>query len=135
MPAPGADTIAGVTTLITASAVLARRTRAVLLALGLAGTTVLLSAAPAAADVPVGWSDPADVNPLMALLLIVALPVLGLLVLAAMIYGPPLARGERVAPGAPAVANQWIGGPRRKTGELAGPDGDDSQAGGSSARW
>ncbi|MDO3394788.1 hypothetical protein QWJ41_03585 [Nocardioides sp. SOB44] len=123
------------TTLITASTVLARRARTLLLALGAAGVAVVLSAAPAAADVPEGWSDPAAVDPLGWLLVLVGLPVLGVLVLTALVYGPPLARGERVAPGAPAVENQWIGGPRRATGELAGPDGDDSQAGGSSARW
>ncbi len=69
------------------------------------------------------------------LLVAVGLPLLGALLITAMVYGPPLARGERVAPGAPEVENQWLGGPRKATGELAGPDGEDSQAGGASGRW
>ncbi len=91
--------------------------------------------APAAAEVPTGWSDPDPVDPVFVLLVAVGLPLLGALVITAMVYGPPLARGERVAPGAPEVENQWLGGPRKATGELAGPDGEGSQAGGASGRW
>ena len=54
---------------------------------------------------------------------------------AADFYVPPLVRGERIAPGAPPVQNQWIGGPRKTTAELAAPDTDESQAGGARARW
>ena len=116
-----------------------RRVLAALLALGataLAAVSVaVLTAAPAAAEVPTGWSDPDPVDPMHVLLVAVGLPLLGALLLTAMVYGPPLARGERVAPGAPEVDNQWLGGPRKATGELAGPDGEDSQAGGASGRW
>lgn len=119
--------------------VLLRRGLAPLLALGAAVSSVValavLTAAPAAAEVPNGWSDPDPVDPLQALALIAGLPLLMALVLTALIYGPPLARGERVAPGAPEVENQWLGGPRKSAGELAAPDGDDSQAGGASGRW
>lgn len=119
--------------------VLARRGLAALLALGttvLATLTVaLLTAAPAAAEVPDGWSNPDPVDPLHVVLVGVLAPLLLALVIVALVYGPALARGERVAPHAPEVENQWIGGPRKASGELAGPDDHDSQAGGASGRW
>jgi hypothetical protein len=103
----------------------------------LLGSTAALVAlaGPASADVAEGWSDPDDVDAWHALLVLGGIPLGLALVIAALIYLPALVRGERLAPGAPAVENQWIGGPRRTTAELAGPDGDDSQAGGASARW
>ena len=95
----------------------------------------LLIAAPAAAEVPEGWSDPDAVSPLHALLVLGAIP-LGLFVLIVLaVYVPALARGERLAPGAPSIENQWLGGPRKSAGELAGPDTEESRAGGASARW
>ncbi len=116
-----------------------RRALTALLALGTTALAALsvavLTAAPAAAEVPTGWSDPDPVDPVFVLLVAVGLPLLGALLITAMVYGPPLARGERVAPGAPEVENQWLGGPRKATGELAGPDGEGSQAGGASGRW
>ncbi|GAA2015978.1 hypothetical protein GCM10009719_28610 [Nocardioides kribbensis] len=106
------------------------------------GTTALVGvlggvalAGPASADVPVGWSDPDAVDPLHAILVLGGIPLLMLIALVAMIYVPPLVRGERIAPGAPPVQNQWIGGPRKTTAELAAPDTDESQAGGARARW
>lgn len=120
-------------------AVLVRRGLTTLLALGATALTVLtvavLTAAPAGAEVPEGWSQPEAVDPLHVVLVGVGLPLLLALVLVALVYGPPLARGERVAPGAPQVENQWLGGPRKAAGELAGPDDEDSQAGGASGRW
>lgn len=95
----------------------------------------LLVAGPAAAEVPEGWSEPEPVSALEAVLILGVIP-LGLFVLILLaVYLPALARGERVAPGAPAMDNQWIGGPRKTTGELAAPDTEDSDAGGASARW
>lgn len=120
-------------------AVLARRGLAALLALGATVLTTLtlalLTAAPAAAEVPNGWSDPDPVDPLHVLLVGVGAPLLLAVIITVLVYGPALARGERVAPHAPEVENQWLGGPRKSAGELAGPDGDDSQAGGASGRW
>ena len=87
------------------------------------------------AEVPDGWSNPDPVDPLHVVLVAVLLPLALALVLVALVYGPPLARGERVAPHAPEVQDQWLGGPRKAAGELAGPDGEDSQAGGASGRW
>ena len=70
---------------------------------------------------------------IVVMLLIGAVSIMGIFVV--MTVGPALARGERIAPGAPAVENQWIGGPRKAAGELAGPDGEGSEAGGAGARW
>lgn len=102
---------------------------------GLLAVLALGMAAPASADVPVGWSDPAAVDPLHGLLVVFAIPVLLAVVIGAIIYLPPLLRGESVAPGAPTISNQWLGGPSKTAGELAGPDGEQSQAGGASAQW
>lgn len=108
-----------------------RRASVLLVALGVP----VLTAVPAAADVPEGWSEPEPVSALHALVLLGLVP-LGLFVLIVLaVYLPAVARGERVAPGAPSLENQWIGGPRKTTGELAGPDTEDSAAGGASARW
>ncbi len=96
---------------------------------------LLAVAGPASADVADGWSNPEDVSAVHALLVLGGIPLaLGLLI-TALVYVPAMIRGERLAPNAPLVENQWIGGPRRGTAELAAPDGADSQAGGASARW
>lgn len=115
------------------TATVVRRTT---LLLGSTATLVAL-AGPASADVAEDWTGepPTDVDAWHALLVLGAIPLGLALLIAALIYLPALVRGERVAPGAPAVENQWIGGPRRTTAELAGPDSDESQAGGASARW
>ena len=93
------------------------------------------SLAPAHADVPVGWSDPAPVNLFHAVLLLGGVPLLLAVIIVALFYGPALARGERVAPGSAPVVDQWLGGPRQGIRELAGPDSDNSQAGGARGSW
>lgn len=103
--------------------------------LGLAAVLVLGLGGPAAADVPVGWSNPEPVSPLHGLTVVFLVPLGIALVILALVYLPPLLRGERVAPGAPPIQNQWLGGPAKSAGELAAPDGEESQAGGASARW
>lgn len=102
-------------------------------ALLLAATAVtVLSASPAGAEVPEGWSDPEEVGILSLLLVVGAIPV-GLAVLIALaVYLPALARGERLAPGSQAP-DEWFGGPRRSTAELESRDA--GQTGGGSARW
>lgn len=93
-------------------------------------------AAPAAADVPAqGWPENPPVELLDALLLIGGLTLAVILVVTVLSIGPALARGERISPGVSASENQWIGGPRRSAGELAGPDTEGSEAGGAGARW
>jgi hypothetical protein len=83
-------------------------------------------------DVPVGWSQPDAVDPVHAVLVLGVIPLALFVVIIALVYGPSLLRGERLAPGAAPVENQWLGGPRTGTAELKGPD---SEAGGASGRW
>jgi hypothetical protein len=99
------------------------------------GAASLVLAAPASADVPEFWSDPDEVNNLHAILLLGGVPLLLFVVIGFLVYAPSVIRGERILPGHAATENQWLGGPRKSTGELAGPDTEDSQAGGASGRW
>ena len=106
-------------------------------AVAVIGAAALLGVAgPASADVPEGWSDPAPVSALHALLLLGGVPLLLFLAIALAVYLPSMVRGESVTPGGTAFGDdQWLGGPRPGRAELAAPDTDDSQAGGASARW
>jgi hypothetical protein len=96
----------------------------------------LLLAGPAAAEVPAqGWPEREPVPVLEAFLLIGGVSLLVILVVTVLTLAPALARGERITPGVSPAESQWLGGPRRSAGELAGPDGEGSQAGGAGARW
>src|SRR6187401_499968 len=86
-------------------------------------------------DVPVGWSNPSEVNMVEALLLLVGVPLLLFILITVAVYLPSLIRGESIAPGQPPVENQWLGGPRTGTAELKGPESEDVEAGGASGRW
>jgi hypothetical protein len=86
-------------------------------------------------DVPVGWSDPDDVNMVEALLVLGLIPLLLFIAITVAVYVPSLVRGDRIAPGQPPVENQWLGGPRSGTAELKGRDAEDADAGGASGRW
>jgi hypothetical protein len=97
--------------------------------LGLSATV-----APAHADVPEGWSDPAEVDALEALLLLAGVPVVLFVVIVLAVYLPALARGEKVTPGASTVEDQWFGGPRPGSREL--PAGAESEeTGGARGSW
>lgn len=109
----------------------ARRTSAVLLV----GALVVVGGGPAGADVPEGWSQPPDVDPIHALLLFVGLPLLTFLVITALVVVPGIVKGERFTPGGQATEDQWFGGPRQGTAALPAPDSEDSKAGGASGRW
>ena len=111
---------------------LARRTTVVLAAVA---TVLLAVAGPASADVPEGWSDPDSVSMLHVLLVFVGIPLLLFVVICVLVYLPSMLRGERRTPGAAAHENQWFGGPRKGTAELAAPDTEESKAGGASGRW
>lgn len=102
-----------------------------------AGVLVALLApvAPVAADVPEGWSNPDQVGAGPFLLVLLGAPLALALLIALAVYVPALVRGEKVAPGPTHVEDQWFGGPRPGTRELAGPDDETSQAGGAGARW
>lgn len=80
--------------------------------------------------VPEGWSDPAAVDALRALLVYVGYPALLFAAITLLVLLPRLAKGAASGPD-----HEWFGGPRKSGDELAGPDGDDSKAGGASARW
>ena len=109
--------------------------RAVVLTFAVA-TTVLV-AAPAHAEVPVGWTDEVPVDRLHVLLVFVGIPLLLFILITIAVYLPAIVRGEHVAPGSPAVESQWFGGPRSGTHELeSGSDSvDASDTGGASGRW
>lgn len=96
---------------------------------------VVLFAAPAHADVPEGWSDPAPVDNLHALLFLAGGPVLLFLIIGLAVYLPSMVRGERLLPDHSGGEAQWLGGPRSGTHELTGPDTDDSRTGGASGSW
>jgi hypothetical protein len=99
------------------------------------GAASLILATPASADVPEFWQDPEEVDNLHAILLLGGVPLLLFVIIGFLVYAPSIIRGERIAPGQSVTENQWLGGPRKGAGELAGPDTDDSQAGGASGRW
>ncbi len=107
-------------------------------ALLLVATAVpLLSASPASAEIPEGWSDPDEVGFLHLMLYVAALPIGLALLIALAVYLPALARGEKVAPGAQ-QQDAWFGGPRTGPAELesgADASGRDTRTGGGSASW
>ncbi len=99
----------------------------------------MLVAGPASAEVPEGWSDPEQVPMLEALLVLVGIPLLLFVLISAAVYLPAMIRGERVAPGAAPVTDQWFGGPRGGARELESGSGRrepaESETGGASGRW
>lgn len=109
-------------------------------------TSVLLTAAallagPASAEVPLGWGEEEPVDKVFVLGVLVGIPVLLFVVIAALVYLPGLVRGERVTPGATGPEDQWLGG-RRSAGEIASTptagspaDAGVESGGGASARW
>ncbi len=99
---------------------------------------VVLTAQPARADIPEGWSDPDSVSALHALLLLGGVPLLLFLLISLAVYVPALARGERIAPGAAPIDDEWFGGPRTGTAELTGRHADlghEKETGGASGSW
>ena len=93
------------------------------------GLTMLV-AGPASAEVPM----------LEVLLILVGLPLLLIVLITAAVYLPAMVRGERVAPGAAPVTDQWFGGPRGGARELESGSGRretaaESETGGAGGRW
>ena len=101
-----------------------------LVALGLA-----LLAAPAHADAAEGWGTTEDVNMLEALLLLAGVPLLLFVLIGLAVYVPALVRGEDVSPAGGGVENQWLGGPRPGTRELASGEPEPSETGGARGSW
>ncbi|HYG94045.1 MAG TPA: hypothetical protein VD859_10705 [Nocardioides sp.] len=95
----------------------------------------LAAAGPAAADTPEGWPDEESIDMLEMLLVLGGIPLLIFVAVFVLVFGPSLARGESL-PGADTdPENQWLGGPRKTAGELAGPDAEGSKAGGAGGTW
>jgi uncharacterized membrane protein YgcG len=93
---------------------------------------LVLSAAPAGADVPSGWPDPPSI-PLLDGLVIYLFAPLGLFLLVVLLsIGPALARGERI--GSRPGGDQWFGGRRSGPAELE--SGTPTKgSGGASGSW
>jgi len=104
-----------------------------LLAAGAATLTLIAIAAPAGAEVPEGWSDPAPVSFLQALLVLVGIPFALFVGITLLVSLPSMVSGASTALTTP--DNEWFGGPRKGIAELAEPDDEDSKAGGASVRW
>ena len=114
---------------------LARRARRTAVVLLMGAALVLVAGGPAGADVPEGWSNPSDVDPVEAVLLLVGVPLLLFLVITALVVIPGVIKGERFTPGGQATEDQWFGGPSKGTAALPAPDNEESKAGGASGRW
>ena len=127
-PLPRADILLSVTTTLES---LARRTTVVLAA----AATVLATAGPASAEVPEGWSNPRAVSVLHAVLVLGGIPLLLFAVIWLLVFIPSMVRGDRGGSSGATRENQWFGGPRQGTAELAAPDTEESKAGGASGRW
>jgi hypothetical protein len=107
--------------------------RAAVTAGSFAAASVLL-AGPAMAEVPNGWAPDTDMSWGHLLVIIFAIPIGLAIVISLLVALPGLVKGEGLT-GGHVAGGQWLGGPRKGTSELAGPDSEHSQAGGASARW
>ena len=98
----------------------------------------VMLAGPASA-VPEGWSEPEPVPVLEALLILGGSPLPLEALMSAGVYVPSMVRGERVAPHAPEIEDQWFGGPRSGTRELEASGEREgsaaSETGGAGGRW
>ncbi|NYJ00455.1 ABC-type uncharacterized transport system permease subunit [Nocardioides thalensis] len=112
-----------------------RRALAAAIAVPAALALSVVLAGPAAAGTPAVWEESDPVDFVSAALLFAGVPLLVFVVVAALVLGPSLARGESLAPGGGEQDSQWLGGPRKAAGELAAPDAEGSQAGGAGGRW
>ena len=112
-----------------------RRALAAAFAVPAALALSVVLAGPAAAGTPETWPESEPVDFISMILLFVGVPLLVFVVVAALVLGPSLARGESITPGGAEQDSQWIGGPRKAAGELAAPDAEGSQAGGAGGRW
>jgi hypothetical protein len=116
--------------------------RRLLVALSFTAASALLAlatAGPASADTPEprpgNWEAKPDIDVLEALLVLGGIPLLIFVVVTVLFVAPALARGEDLSPNALEPENQWLGGPRKSSGELAAPDAEGSKAGGAGGSW
>jgi hypothetical protein len=113
---------------------LAFRSGLLLLAVTTPLLTALVTAWPAHAEVPEGWSDPKDVSLLQLLTVTVGLPLVLFVLITAAVLAPALARGEKLLP-TTSTPDQWFGGPDRSSRELESGHGESGSTGGASASW
>ncbi len=83
-----------------------------LCALALAGVVVAGLPGSAAADVPVGWSDPPPVSGLDMLWILLGAPVLTYVVVAVLAYLPGLVKGEKAPSRSLERSDTWFRDPR-----------------------
>lgn len=110
-------------------------TRALLVA-GTAAALVPGLALPAGAEVPEGWSHPADVNGLHALLVLGGIPLALFILIGLAVYLPSVMRGEGIAP--TQAEDHWLGGSAKSAGELQSAQAGRTEAdetGGGSGSW
>ncbi len=88
-------------------------------------------AAPSYAERPEGWSEPATVDGLEALLVLVGIPILLFVVITLLVVAPSLARGERSGAG----TDEWFGGPGKGTKQLTSGSSESTETGGASGSW
>lgn len=122
---------------------LVRRVASLTAVLGVLLSAGLCLAGPASADPAEGWPVAPAVDPWFVLGVMVGGTLVLTLLIAAFVYLPAMVRGERVAPGAPPLEDQWLGG-RRTAGELSAaepppqpqaPAEIESSTGGAGGRW
>jgi hypothetical protein len=96
----------------------------------------LASAGAASADGAEGWSDPEAVDFMHTLLVLVGIPLLVTLLLAVLVYVPPIVRGESVAPAGARAEDEWFGGRGDAEKALeASKGGTGDETGGASGSW
>lgn len=96
----------------------------------------LTYAAAASADVPEGWSEPADVSFMHTLLVLIGIPLLCTVLLALAVYLPSIVRGESVAPAGVRADDEWFGGRRDAEKALEQRKTEISdETGGASGSW
>ena len=105
-------------------------TRAAALAVVVAVPSVAL---PASANVPDGWSDPAPVDALQALVIFVGIPLVLFVGITLLVMAPSLASSQRSSNAL--AESEWFGGPRKSVDELEAGPSEDTGTGGASGRW
>lgn len=98
------------------------------------GAALVLAAAPAFADAPVGWNDADPVSGIHWLLWLVALPLAASLLISAFVLVPGFVRGEGLTGRDEHADDEWLGGPRDHDA-LDSDDDPKAVSGGASATW
>lgn len=100
--------------------------------LGILGSVLL--AAPAMAERPENWATPESVQFMDFFLLVLVFPLAATVVITLLAIVPALVKGEKLAPNAAPIEDQWLGGPKGGKAELEST-GSAKDAGGASGQW